>query len=89
MSKSTYNPKYITRLDQVPQLSDTEREKLKPVSGEFVFRTNEYYQSLINWDDPNDPINRYYTYRLTVSDNINSPPTSDISMSAMWWPRAA
>ena len=24
----------------------------------FVFRTNDYYQGLINWDDPDDPIRR-------------------------------
>ena len=51
-------PRYITRLDQVTSLSDAEREELKPVSEKFTFRTNEYYQSLIDWDDPNDPIRR-------------------------------
>jgi len=39
-------------------LSAAEREELKPVSDKFTFRTNEYYQSLIDWDDPDDPIRR-------------------------------
>ncbi len=53
-----YKPKYITKLDQVPELSPQERESLKPVHDKFVFRTNDYYNSLINWDDPNDPIRK-------------------------------
>ena len=51
-------PRYITKLDQVSSLSAEERHELKPVSEKFTFRTNEYYQSLINWDDPDDPIRR-------------------------------
>src|SRR5215207_8873874 len=51
-------PRYLTKLDQVGSLSAEERQALKPVSEKFTFRTNEYYQSLINWDDPNDPIRR-------------------------------
>ncbi len=50
--------KYVTRLDQVPQLSGKEREGLEKVNEKFVFRSNEYYQSLIDWEDPNDPIRR-------------------------------
>ena len=55
---SAMPPKYLTKLAQVPQLSETERNNLEKVNEEFVFRTNDYYQSLINWDDPNDPIRR-------------------------------
>ena len=48
--------KYVRKLDQIEQLSDAEKEKLKPVSEKFVFRANDYYLGLINWDDPEDPI---------------------------------
>lgn len=51
-------PKVITRLDQVPQLTQLEKARLAPVSERFVFRTNAYYQGLIDWDDPADPIRR-------------------------------
>ena len=51
-------PKYLTKLAQIPQLSETERSDLEKVNEEFVFRTNDYYQSLIDWNDPNDPIRR-------------------------------
>ena len=46
------SPKYLTKLAQIPQLSEIERSDLEKVNEEFVFRTNDYYQSLIDWDDP-------------------------------------
>jgi len=52
------NPKYLRTLNQIPQLTDKEREELQPVVHRFGFRTNQYYQKLINWKDPNDPIRR-------------------------------
>ena len=51
-------PKYITKLNQLDELNDEEKQRLAPVTEKFVFRTNEYYQGLINWDDPDDPIRR-------------------------------
>jgi len=39
-------------------LSEQERAELKKVTEKFAFRVNDYYLSLINWDDPNDPIRR-------------------------------
>jgi KamA family protein len=51
-------PRYINKLEQVTSLDEKEREQLQPVAEKFAFRTNEYYQSLINWDDPEDPIRR-------------------------------
>jgi len=51
-------PKYLTRLHQVPELSDAERDALAPVSDKFIFRSNEYYNSLIDWNDPDDPIRK-------------------------------
>lgn len=51
-------PTYLTRLTQIPELGAAERDALRPVEEKFVFRTNDYYQRLINWDDPEDPIRR-------------------------------
>jgi len=58
MQQGRYKPKYVTRLERVPQLNDEERRRLRPVTDEFAFRANDYYLSLIDWDDPNDPIRR-------------------------------
>ena len=52
------NPRYVTWLSQVAELSTLEREKLQLVTEKFVFRSNDYYQKLINWNDPDDPIRR-------------------------------
>ena len=48
--------KYIRSIDQVTNIPESEREKLKKVSERYVFRANDYYLGLINWNDPNDPI---------------------------------
>lgn len=48
--------KYILNPDRITQLSEAERSKLKEVSKRYVFRANDYYLSLIDWDNPNDPI---------------------------------
>ena len=48
--------KYIRRLDQVPEIPSDEIARLQPVTEEYVFRANDYYLDLIDWDDPDDPI---------------------------------
>ncbi len=51
-------PRYITRLDQLEGIDENGKLRLREVAGRFVFRTNEYYLSLIDWSDPDDPIRR-------------------------------
>lgn len=58
LSSKFKKTKYLTKLEQIPQLSESEREDMQKVNDKFVFRTNDYYQSLIDWDDPKDPIKR-------------------------------
>lgn len=48
----------ITRIEQLKQLEPAERAELEQVVQRFSFRTNEYYLSLIDWDDPADPIRK-------------------------------
>lgn len=48
--------KYLTRIDQLDQLSQTEVAELQRVSEKFAFRSNDYYLSLVDWNDPHDPI---------------------------------
>lgn len=49
---------YVKSLDDVPEIPEEEREKLKEVTSRYYFLANRYYLSLINWDDPNDPIRK-------------------------------
>lgn len=51
-------PKYITKLEQLEGLTREERRRLDEVTRKFVFRTNEYYMSLVDWKNPDDPIRR-------------------------------
>jgi lysine 2,3-aminomutase len=55
-TKTAAKTRYLTRLEQIEQLSEQERTELKKVTDRFSFRGNDYYLSLIDWDDPNDPI---------------------------------
>jgi lysine 2,3-aminomutase len=51
--------KYSTKIDSVSQLSEEERSRLKrEVTDKYAFRANDYYLSLIDWDDPEDPIRK-------------------------------
>jgi KamA family protein len=58
MSFTKTRPRYLTALSQITELDGPQRSQLQPVADKFAFRTNDYYQSLINWDDPHDPIRR-------------------------------
>ncbi len=40
------------------QFNAEELQKLREVEEKYKFRTNEYYLSLIDWDDPDDPIRK-------------------------------
>ncbi|CAH1219209.1 hypothetical protein PAECIP111893_04517 [Paenibacillus plantiphilus] len=50
--------KYIMNVDKLTMLSEAERERLKPITEKFVFRVNDYYLNLIDWNDPQDPIRK-------------------------------
>ncbi|HLV09586.1 MAG TPA: KamA family radical SAM protein [Halanaerobiales bacterium] len=49
---------YITDLCEISELSTKEKEELKEVTDQYSFKSNNYYLSLIDWDDPDDPIRR-------------------------------
>ncbi|WP_078595250.1 KamA family radical SAM protein [Evansella clarkii] len=51
-------PKYIMNIDKLTQIPEEEREKLKQITNKFVFRVNDYYLNLIDWNNPNDPIRK-------------------------------
>ncbi len=54
--KEMDKPKYLTSISQISELSAAEQAALVPITEKFVFRSNDYYQKLIDWNDPNDPI---------------------------------
>ena len=48
--------KYVRKIDQLKNIPPEVREQLKQVAERYVFRANDYYLDLINWEDPKDPI---------------------------------
>jgi len=58
LNNTTYTKpvRFITKIENVPQLSEAEKNELAPVTQQYSFRANNYYLSLIDWSDPNDPI---------------------------------
>lgn len=64
------NPKYITRLKQVAELSEEQKDELRVVTEKFVFRSNDYYQQLIDWNDPDDPIKQLIMPNIREMDDF-------------------
>lgn len=53
-----HTPQHINDISRVKGIPHQELESLKPVMEKFEFKSNDYYLSLIDWDDPHDPIRR-------------------------------
>jgi KamA family protein len=70
-------PRYTNKLEHGQGLSEEERKQLQPVAEKFAFRTNEYYQSLIDWNDPEDPIRRIVMPDLQELDEFGEMDASD------------
>jgi KamA family protein len=69
--------KYIRDINKVEQLSEEERTSLAKVAGLYKFRTNDYYLSLIDWDDPDDPIRKIVIPDLAELDEFGILDASD------------
>jgi len=61
--------RFVLNIDRIPHLTADEKARLKPVTDRYAFRANEYYLSLIDWNDPHDPIRR-----LVIPDEIELRP---------------
>ena len=48
--------KYVRDIAKVESIPQAERERLTEVAKRYVFRANDYYLGLIDWNDPADPI---------------------------------
>jgi len=73
------NPSYVNRLSQISEIDSEEQESLREVAEKFVFRSNDYYNSLIDWNDPEDPIRRIIIPDLGELDEFGTLDASDES----------
>ena len=48
--------RYVTDVSRIPGVPETELDWLREVAKKYVFRANDYYLELIDWNDPADPI---------------------------------
>ncbi len=48
--------RYVLDVDRIPNIPPDQREALRRVAKAYVFRANDYYLDLIDWNDPDDPI---------------------------------
>lgn len=71
--------RYIKKLDDIPQLSASERAALRPVADAYAFRVSDYYLNLIDWSDPADPIRQLVIPR---PDELNDWGKLDASNEA-------
>lgn len=77
MTKTQMAPKYITDINQIVSLDGKEKAELRAVAKTFAFRTNDYYQSLIDWNDPDDPIRRIVMPNIQEMDEFGEMDASD------------
>ncbi|MCP4686099.1 MAG: KamA family radical SAM protein [bacterium] len=52
------NVRYLRRVEQLKNLTPSERKTLGRVTERYSFRANDYYLSLADWDNPDDPIRK-------------------------------
>jgi len=69
--------KYIRKIRDIEQLTEPERKELSDVSRKFQFRANDYYLSLIDWDDPRDPIRKIIVPHISEMDEFGDLDASD------------
>jgi lysine 2,3-aminomutase len=69
--------KYLTKIEQLEHLTPVEKTELKQVTDDFAFRSNDYYLSLIDWNDPDDPIRKLIIPDLQELDEWGRLDPSD------------
>ena len=68
---------YVTKVGQLSEIGARERERLGPVAERYAFRMTDYYASLIDWNDPNDPIRQLVVPRTDELDDFGQLDASN------------
>ena len=69
--------KHITKIEYLDRLNEQEIADLQKVTDKFSFRCSDYYLSLIDWDDPADPIRRIVVPNMQELDEWGRLDPSD------------
>ena len=68
---------HLTRLEQLNQLDPAERRQLQKVTAHFAFRCSDYYLSLIDFNDSDDPIRKIIIPHIQELDEWGRLDPSD------------
>lgn len=60
---------YVRDLSKLTQIPEDVRKDLERVTQKYVFRANDYYLGLIDWEDPKDPIRQLIIPRVEELDD--------------------
>lgn len=60
---------YVRDLSKLTQIPEDVRRDLERVAQKYVFRANDYYLELIDWNDPKDPIRQLIIPRIEELDD--------------------
>ncbi|MBN2735259.1 MAG: KamA family radical SAM protein [Methanomicrobiaceae archaeon] len=69
-------PVIVKKIEEISGLPEEDLELLKKVEDKYPFLSNEYYLSLIDWEDENDPIRR-----IIIPDLHELDPRGDLDPS--------
>lgn len=67
----------LNDIEQLEKLSDREKVSLGKVTEKFPFKCNDYYLSLIDWNNADDPIRRIVVPHIQELDNCGRLDPSD------------
>jgi lysine 2,3-aminomutase len=73
----TMRNRYVNSIEDLRGISHNEKAELSKVSEKFMFLTNDYYLSLIDWDNPHDPIRRIVIPDIDELDDWGRLDASD------------
>ena len=68
---------YIRDIDRIEQLSEDDRLSIGTVCEKYKFRTNDYYLSLIDWNNPDDLIRRIIIPNINELEDFGELDASD------------
>jgi KamA family protein len=69
--------KHYRNIQDIRALSRQQRDELESVAARFPFLANDYYLSLVDWDNPEDPIRRIIIPSLDELEEGGRPDPSD------------
>ena len=73
---------YFRKLGELKPIDPASIAALDPVSAKFSFNTNSYYNSLIDWNDPDDPLKKLIMPDLReLNDDLASDSLNENQVS--------